>query len=160
MGNGRRRWCRQRRGCSGRVHCQCDDCALVLSAWLVACTLICIGELTTGAVNRPSESTTPPVADHSTAMFAVLLTTALNCWVFPETRVVFKGDAEMLTLLPAPGLPPTERPPPQATRKIGAENIRYIAHVIGKPLRGNRRRLICGIPMPSSGGLQQVRKIT
>jgi hypothetical protein len=70
-----------------------------LSAWLVACTLICIVEPTTGAVNRPEESTTPAVADYSTAMFAVLLTTALNCWVFPETMVVFEGDAEMLTLL-------------------------------------------------------------
>ncbi len=89
-------------------------------SWLVACTLIFIVELITGAVNRPEKSTTPAVADYSTAMFAVLLTTALNCWVFPETMVVFEGDAEMLTLL----APRWVSPPPHSTRKIGPEDIR------------------------------------
>ena len=109
---------------------------LVASAWLVAFTLICLAELTEGAVNRPAESTVPAVADHVTPVFALWLTTAVNCWVPPETRVAFEGNAETLmlpSLLPPLPLlllvPPTERPPPQAAMKIGPENIRrYRSH--------------------------------
>ena len=97
---------------------------LVLSVWLVACTLICIVALTTGAVNSPAESITPAVADHFTVAFALLPTTAVNCWVFPEKMIALEGDAETVTPLVPLRLPPTERPPPQAARKIGPERTR------------------------------------
>ncbi len=129
---------------------------LVASAWLVAFTLICRVELTEGAVNRPAESTVPAVADHVTDVFAVLLTTAVNCWVPPEKRVAFEGNAETLmlpSLLPPLPLlllvPPTERPPPQAAMNIGPENIRrYRSHNLSDDRLRDCR------PFPARSGLQ------
>lgn len=74
-----------------------------------------------GAVNKPDELTVPTVVDHVTALFEVLVTTAVNCWVFPAMTVRFEGDAETLT---AP-LPPKAEvpPPPQADRKIRLKRI-------------------------------------
>jgi hypothetical protein len=48
-------------------------------------------------VNKPDELTVPAVADQVTAVFEVLLTMAVNCWVAAETTIAVAGDAEMLT---------------------------------------------------------------
>jgi hypothetical protein len=58
---------------------------LLESAWLVAVTLTGLGEPIVGAVNKPDELTVPAVADQVTAVFKVLLTREVNCWVFAET---------------------------------------------------------------------------
>ena len=70
---------------------------LLVSARLVAVTVTEVGEDTVGAVNKPDELTVPAVADQVTATFAVLLTSAINCWVALETTVAFDGEMETLT---------------------------------------------------------------
>ena len=76
-----------------------------------------------GAVNKPDELTVPTDTDHVTALFDALVTTAVNCWVFPAMTVAFAGDAETLTAL----LPPKAElpPPPHADRKSRPESIRH-----------------------------------
>ena len=70
---------------------------LLESAWLVAVTLTGVAEPTVGAVNKPDELTVPALADQVTAVFKVLLTREVNCWVFAETTIEFAGDTETLT---------------------------------------------------------------
>ena len=72
-----------------------------------------------GAVNKPDALTIPDVAAHATVVFEVLLTVAVNCWVFPETTVAVEGEAEMLTAL---ALDDTLAPP-QPARIIRPENM-------------------------------------
>jgi hypothetical protein len=74
-----------------------------------------------GAVNKPDALTVPDVAAHATVVFEVLLTVAINCWVFPETTVAVEGDAQMLT----PFALGDELPPPQAVRTIRPDSIRH-----------------------------------
>ena len=73
-----------------------------------------------GAVNKPDALTVPDVAAHATVVFEVLITVAVNCWVFPETTVAVEGEAEMLTAL---ALDDTLAPP-QAARISRPENNR------------------------------------
>jgi len=52
---------------------------------------------TTGAVNNPVLEIVPPVALQVTAVFEVLLTDAVNCWLPAETRLDEVGDTATLT---------------------------------------------------------------
>ena len=72
-----------------------------------------------GAVNKPDALTVPDVAAHATVVFEVLLTVAVNCWVFPETTVAMEGEAEMLTAL---ALDDTLAPPQAARISQAREN--------------------------------------
>jgi hypothetical protein len=79
------------------------DCAcLVGSATLVAVTLAVAGAVTLGAVNTPLLDIVPPLALQVTAVFEVLLTVAVNCWVAPEMRLEEVG--ETTTPTPVVGL--------------------------------------------------------
>ena len=113
-----------------------------------------------GAVNKPEALTVPDVAAHATVVFEVLLTVAVNCWVFPETTVAVEGEAEMLTAL---ALDDTLAPP-QAARIIKPE-IRHTRKMNQtgslfrrgfEPFSGRRKtrgsggQLRCAIPVQSS----------
>ena len=67
------------------------DC-FVGSATLIAVTLTVVGAVTLGAVNNPLLVIVPPVAVQVTAVFELLLTVAVNCWVAPEMRVDEVGE--------------------------------------------------------------------
>ena len=70
---------------------------LVVSATLVAVTVALVDEVTLGAVNSPLLEMVPPLAVQVTAVFEVLLTVAVNCWVPPEIRVDEVGETATLT---------------------------------------------------------------
>lgn len=114
-----------------------------------------------GAVNKPDALTVPDVAAHATLVFEVLLTVAVNCWVFPETTVAVDGEAEMFTAL---ALDATLAPP-QPARTIKPENIKQARKMNQpgslfrrgfEPLSGRRKprgsggQLRCAIPVQSS----------
>jgi hypothetical protein len=89
--------------------------------------------VTAGAVNKPDELTVPAVADHVTASFGVLLTTADNCRMVPEVIVTFEGDTDTTT---AP-LPPVDEvaPPPQPALRITAASIVHNKHTFKNVFR-------------------------
>ena len=57
--------------------------------------------LTLGAVNSPPLEIVPPFAVQVTAVFEVLLTLAVNCWLAPESRLDELG--ETVTATPVDG---------------------------------------------------------
>ena len=69
------------------------------SAMLVALTMTAVAAVTLGAVNIPLVEMVPAEEDHATAVLAVLLTVAVNCWAPPEGTVGPRGDTLMLTEL-------------------------------------------------------------
>ena len=76
-----------------------EECAdLVVSATLVAVMVAVVEEFTLGAVNIPALEIVPPVADQVTAVFEVLLTVAVNCWLPAEVRLDEVGDTDTLTV--------------------------------------------------------------
>ena len=71
---------------------------LVGSAALVAVTVAAVVEETVGAVYNPEFETVPGDAVQVTATFEVLLTSAVNCWIAPEDKVVVAGVTATATL--------------------------------------------------------------
>lgn len=65
---------------------------LVWSATLVAVTVALVLVLTVGAVYRPELETVPGDAVQVTATFDELLTSAVNCFVVPDTTVADEGE--------------------------------------------------------------------
>jgi hypothetical protein len=80
-------------GFTTTVACAC----LVVSAALVAVTVILAEADTVGALNNPLLETEPAVADQFTAVLVVPCTVATNCFVLPDVRVELVGEIEMLT---------------------------------------------------------------
>ena len=54
----------------------------------------------------------PELADHVTAVFALPVTVAVNCCVFPDCTVMEAGETEMLTGSGGGGATPMPLPPP------------------------------------------------
>jgi hypothetical protein len=114
-----------------------------------------------GAVNKPDALTVPDVAAHATVVFEVLITVAVNCWVFPETTVAVEGEAEMLTAL---ALDDTLAPPqparisrPENNREARKKNQPGSLFRRGfEPFSGSRKtrgsggQVRCAIPVQSS----------
>jgi hypothetical protein len=69
----------------------------VLSAWLIAVTVIDVLALTVGAVNMPLALIVPALAFHEFAAFGVLLTVARNCMLLPDNTVVLAGVIAIVT---------------------------------------------------------------
>ena len=103
-----------------------------------------------GAVNNPDALTVPDAAAHVTPVFVLLLTVAMNCWVFPETMVAVEDDAEILTAL-ALG---DKLPPPQAAR-IRPDSIRH-ARNPNKPKPESLFRCGFGLSPPAGKPEEQV----
>jgi hypothetical protein len=75
-----------------------EECAnLVASATLVAVMVAVKGAVTIGAVNIPLLLIVPPVAVHTTAVFEVFLTVAVNCCVPAEMMLEEVGETVTLT---------------------------------------------------------------
>jgi hypothetical protein len=70
---------------------------LVLSAWLIAVTVIDVLALTVGAVNMPLALMLPALAFHVFVAFVVLLTVARNCRLLPDNTVVLDGVIAIVT---------------------------------------------------------------
>ena len=70
---------------------------LLVSAVLVAFTVIVRSAVTVGAVNRPEGLIVPPVADQVTDRLLLFATVAVNCWALPEATVALTGETETLT---------------------------------------------------------------
>jgi hypothetical protein len=74
------------------------DCACLLeSAALVAITVAVVGAVTLGAVNIPLLVIVPLLAVHTTAVFEVFLTVAVNCCVPAEMTLDEVGETVTLT---------------------------------------------------------------
>ena len=55
-----------------------------------------VEDVTKGAVNRPLLVIEPALAFHMTAVFAVAVRVATNCWVAPEEIVAREGESVIL----------------------------------------------------------------
>jgi hypothetical protein len=75
-----------------------EECAdLVVSARLVAVMVALVDEVTAGAVKTPLLEIVPAVALQETAVFEVLVTVAVNCWLPAEIKLDEVGDTATLT---------------------------------------------------------------
>src|SRR5215469_13566276 len=81
---------------------------LVESAMLVARTTTWVSAVTFGAANMPPDEILPFDAHQATAVFAVLLTVAVNCCFPPEGRIPPSGETATL-------IGGSELPDPSAT---------------------------------------------
>ena len=70
---------------------------LVASATLVAVMVAVVDAVTLGAVNIPPLLIVPPLAVHTTAVFEVFATVAVNCWVPSERMLDEVGETATLT---------------------------------------------------------------
>jgi hypothetical protein len=70
---------------------------LLLSATLVAVTVIRVADAVAGAVNRPFPEMLPAVVDQFTAVSLAPLTAALNCCDPPGAMLAVVGEIAMLT---------------------------------------------------------------
>lgn len=75
------------------------EAVLLVSAWEVAVTVTDAGVVAdAGAEYRPVDETVPrPVTVHATAVFAVPITVAVNCWVAPTITLELVGETLILT---------------------------------------------------------------
>lgn len=76
------------------------DALCVVSAWLVAVTVTVVVDETDGAVYIPVLEMLPAVAAQVTAVFVVLLTVAVNCFVAAEVTVAVDGVIDTETEFP------------------------------------------------------------
>jgi hypothetical protein len=65
------------------------------SACEVACTLTIVDALTFGAVKRPVLVMFPPLVVQLTAVFALPVTMAVNCWEAPAKSEALEGEMEI-----------------------------------------------------------------
>jgi hypothetical protein len=70
---------------------------LVGSATLVAVTETIKSVFTVDALNKPALEIDPLVADQVTAILSVLVTVAVNCWVWADSTLAAFGEIDILT---------------------------------------------------------------